>query len=87
MAAGVVADANGEVVAVDEGHIVVVLAIGRRKSPFSESSRRDTGASMGVTVKTAVAAAIYARVGSGISAEVAGTTTLLLRLSAHKPYT
>ena len=76
MAAGVVADANGEVVAVDEGHIVVVISVTGSEGELGESGRGDTSTSVGVALEAAVAATVSAGVGSGVGAEVAVPASL-----------
>ena len=76
MAADVVGDADGEVVTVDEGHIVVVLTVTGSEGELGKGGRGDTGTSAGVALETAVAATVSAGVGSGVGAEVAVPASL-----------
>jgi hypothetical protein len=59
---------------VHKGNIVVV--VGTVKSELGHGGRGNTGASGRCTLKTAVAAAVEAGVGTRVGVEVAVTTTL-----------
>jgi hypothetical protein len=71
VAADVVADAHGKIVTIDEGDVVVVLAVTGSQGELSESGGGNTSSGAGVTFQTTVAATIGTRVGSRVGAEVA----------------
>jgi len=70
----VIVNPCGKIITVDERNIIVVLVSVTLQGPFSHSSGWNTRASVGITLKTTVAAAVETRVGSRVCAEVAVTT-------------
>jgi len=73
--AGAGCDRDWQVVAIDEGYIVVIQSIGSGKSELSERCWRDTCAGVGVAEQTSIAATVETRVGSRVRREIAVTTT------------
>jgi hypothetical protein len=67
----VVGDTHGEIVAVHEGDIVVVLAISGGQGPLSKGCGGDTGAGAGIALETTIAATIGTRVRSRVGGKVA----------------
>jgi hypothetical protein len=70
-AALVVVNAQGEIVAVNEGDVVVIIAIGSGQGPLGKGCRGDTSAGVGIAEETTIAATVGARVRSGVSGKVA----------------
>jgi hypothetical protein len=57
MAAGTVVDAGGDVEAIDEGNVIVIVAVRGRERPFSESGGWDTGTGVRIAFESTVATA------------------------------
>jgi len=70
-AAHIVGNTHGEIVTVNEGDIVVILAISSSQGPLGEGCRGNTSAGVGVTEETTIAATVGARVRSRVACEVA----------------
>jgi hypothetical protein len=71
VAAYVVGDTQGEIVAVYEGDIVVVVTVCGAQCPLGEGGWGDTGTGVRVAGETTIAATVGARIRAGVGGEVA----------------
>jgi len=71
VASDAVINTGRDVKSINKGNIIVVIAVGGRKRPFGKGSGRNARTSVGITLKTTIATASKAGVGSGVGGEVA----------------
>jgi len=72
---GIVGDAHGQIVPIDQAHIVPIKTVSGTESPLGDGRRRNTSSSVRVALETSIASAIGARIRAGVGGEVAVTTT------------